>query len=145
MPISAAPRRGAQAQQPRKVIWLGPAEGEASAVPGAKIIPASVQELSHVLAAWRARFGGRPVALDAAVSRTRTRNDNDPALITGGCPAARDDRVLEPGEVDGYVGRFGWHLLEQAGPEFFTERYITPAGRNLTASQIEWTAYAERR
>lgn len=52
---------------------------------------------------------------------------------------------LEPGEVDGYVGRFGWHLLEQAGPEFFTERYITPAGRNLTASQIEWTAYAERR
>jgi len=47
------------------VIWVGPAGDEASAVPGAKVIPASAQELSGVLAAWRARYGGRPVALDA--------------------------------------------------------------------------------
>ncbi|TLG77973.1 formylmethanofuran dehydrogenase [Methylocystis sp. B8] len=63
--LSQPPRRGAQAEQPRKVIWLGPEGDEASAVPGAKVIPASAQELSGVLAAWRARFGGRPVALDA--------------------------------------------------------------------------------
>lgn len=63
--LTQPPRRGAQAQQPRKVIWVGPAADEASAVPGAKVIPASAQELSGVLAAWRARYGGRPVALDA--------------------------------------------------------------------------------
>lgn len=63
--LSQPPRRGAQAQQPRKVIWVGPAADEASAVPGAKVIPASALELSGVLAAWRARYGGRPVALDA--------------------------------------------------------------------------------
>jgi formylmethanofuran dehydrogenase subunit B len=63
--LAQPPRRGAQAQQPRKVIWVGPAADEASAVPGAKVIPASAQELSGVLAAWRARYGGRPVALDA--------------------------------------------------------------------------------
>ncbi|MBM3653115.1 MAG: formylmethanofuran dehydrogenase [Alphaproteobacteria bacterium] len=63
--LDQPPRRGAQAQQPRKVIWLGPTEGEANAIPGAKVIPASLQQLSGVLAAWRARFGGRPVALDA--------------------------------------------------------------------------------
>ncbi|MGJ0396461.1 MAG: formylmethanofuran dehydrogenase [Methylocystis sp.] len=63
--LDQPPRRGAQAAQPRKVIWIGPQGDEASAIPGAKIIPASVQQLSGVLAAWRARFGGRPVALDA--------------------------------------------------------------------------------
>ncbi len=63
--LDQPPRRGAQAEQPRKVIWVGPEGDEASAVPGAKAIPASAQELPGVLAAWRARFGGRPVALDA--------------------------------------------------------------------------------
>ncbi|MGD9544938.1 MAG: formylmethanofuran dehydrogenase [Methylocystis sp.] len=63
--LSQPPRRGAQAQQPRKVIWVGPRDEEANAVPGAKVIPASGQELSGVLAAWRARLGGRPVALGA--------------------------------------------------------------------------------
>jgi len=63
--LTEPPRRGAQAQQPRKVIWVGPEGDEANAIPGAKVIPASLQELSGVLAAWRARFGGRPVALGA--------------------------------------------------------------------------------
>ncbi|WP_363349268.1 formylmethanofuran dehydrogenase [Methylocystis echinoides] len=64
--LDQAPRHGSQAGQPRKVIWLGPDAGETDAVPGAKIIPASLQEISGVLAVWRARVGGRPVALDAA-------------------------------------------------------------------------------
>ncbi len=62
--LGQTPRRGAQAHQPRKVIWLGPDRTEAGAISGAKVIPASAHEISGVLAAWRARFGGRPVALD---------------------------------------------------------------------------------
>ena len=63
--LGQTPRRGAQAGEPRQVIWLGPDKAEAGAVTGAKIVRASTQEISSVLAAWRARLGGRPVALDA--------------------------------------------------------------------------------
>jgi formylmethanofuran dehydrogenase subunit B len=64
--LEQAPRHGSQAGQPRKVIWVGPEAGEAAAVPGAKIIPASLQEISGLLATWRARVGGRRVAMDPA-------------------------------------------------------------------------------
>lgn len=63
--LGQAPCRGAQAGEPRKVVWLGPSEAEAGAIANAKIIPVSEQEISGVLAVWRARLGGRPVALDA--------------------------------------------------------------------------------
>ena len=39
----------------------------------------------------------------------------------------------------------GARLIEQAGPGYFRDSYIKPTGRNLTASQIEWTAHAEKR
>lgn len=32
----------------------------------------------------------------------------------------------------------------QAGPDHYVENYIKPSGRDLTASQPEWTAYAEK-
>ncbi len=64
--LDQAPRHGSQAGQPRKVIWVGPEAGEASAVPGAKIIPATLQEIPGLLATWRARVGGRRVAIDPA-------------------------------------------------------------------------------
>ncbi|MGJ0506127.1 MAG: formylmethanofuran dehydrogenase [Methylocystis sp.] len=64
--LEQAPRHGSQAGQPRKVIWVGPEAGEAAAVPGARIIPASLREISGLLATWRARVGGRRVAMDAA-------------------------------------------------------------------------------
>jgi hypothetical protein len=39
---------------------------------------------------------------------------------------------------------YGWRLVEQAGPDYIERNYVRPAGRDLTASQIEWTAYAEK-
>lgn len=52
---------------------------------------------------------------------------------------------LDPGEVDAFVGSHGWRVLEQAGPGYYQQHYIRPAGRDLTASDLEWTAYCEKR
>jgi|SRR5690349_16744709 len=52
---------------------------------------------------------------------------------------------LDPDEVSGLLAEYGWHLVEQAGPEYFQQHYIRPTGRNLGASQLEWSAYAEKR
>lgn len=65
--LDQAPRRGAQAGEPRKVVWLGPGPGEAAAAgPNVKTIAATPAEITRVIAVWRARLGGRPVTLDAA-------------------------------------------------------------------------------
>ncbi|GLE50783.1 hypothetical protein ATCCBAA256_03720 [Mycobacterium montefiorense] len=34
--------------------------------------------------------------------------------------------------------------VEQAGPDERVTRYVQPTGRNLNASQLEWSAYAEK-
>jgi methyltransferase (TIGR00027 family) len=52
---------------------------------------------------------------------------------------------LDPDQVASFIEPYGWQLTEQAGPDYLTEHYISPSGRNLTASQVEWTAYAEKR
>ncbi|WP_457796218.1 formylmethanofuran dehydrogenase [Methylocystis sp. S23] len=67
--LDQAPRHGTHAGQPRKVIWIGPSAEEANAVPGAAVVPATLQEIPGVLAVWRARVGGRrvnPTKIDAA-------------------------------------------------------------------------------
>ena len=64
--LGQTPRHGAQAGELRKVIWLGPDATEASAVAGAKIVKAAAPLIAGVLAAWRARLGGRPVNLEPA-------------------------------------------------------------------------------
>lgn len=51
---------------------------------------------------------------------------------------------LKPDEVAGFIDEYGWRLIEQAGPEYFLRHYVEPAGRDLTASQLEWTAFAEK-
>ncbi|MDT5323818.1 MAG: hypothetical protein QOF25_970 [Mycobacterium sp.] len=51
---------------------------------------------------------------------------------------------LLPDEIDGFLADYGWRLIEQAGPDELMDRYVRPAGRDLTASQIEWSAYAEK-
>ncbi|OBA60276.1 methyltransferase [Mycobacterium sp. 1100029.7] len=51
---------------------------------------------------------------------------------------------LEPDEVSGFIADYGWRLVEQAGPDELVARYVHPAGRNLAASQLEWSAYAEK-
>lgn len=52
---------------------------------------------------------------------------------------------LDPERVAAFVEPYGWQLTEQAGPDYLIEHYISPSGRNLTASQVEWTAFAEKR
>ena len=51
---------------------------------------------------------------------------------------------LDPDEVSAFVATYGWRLIEQAGPGYFVRHYIQPAGRNITASQLEWSAFAEK-
>jgi methyltransferase (TIGR00027 family) len=52
---------------------------------------------------------------------------------------------LQPDEIDAFVGTYGWRLVEQAGPEYYLQHYARPAGRDLTVSDLEWTAYCEKR
>ncbi|OMC41028.1 SAM-dependent methyltransferase [Mycobacterium sp. IS-1264] len=51
---------------------------------------------------------------------------------------------LQPDEVAGFLGEYGWRLVEQAGPDEFVQRYVEPTGRKLPASQLEWSVYAEK-
>jgi methyltransferase (TIGR00027 family) len=51
---------------------------------------------------------------------------------------------LEPDEVAEFIGDYGWRLVEQAGPDDLVRRYVRPADRKLTASGLEWSAYAEK-
>lgn len=51
---------------------------------------------------------------------------------------------LQPEEVAAFVGEYGWRLVEQAGPDELVQRYVAPTGRKLKASQLEWSAYAEK-
>jgi methyltransferase (TIGR00027 family) len=51
---------------------------------------------------------------------------------------------LQPEEVAAFLDGHGWRLAEQLGPEEIVRRYVEPTGRDLTASQVEWSAYAEK-
>jgi methyltransferase (TIGR00027 family) len=51
---------------------------------------------------------------------------------------------LDPEQVSAFVAAYGWQLVEQAGPDYYLRNYIEPTGRKLAASQLEWTAYAEK-
>jgi O-methyltransferase involved in polyketide biosynthesis len=51
---------------------------------------------------------------------------------------------LQPDEVAAFLGEYGWRLIEQAGPDELVHRYVEPTGRKLKASQLEWSAYAEK-
>ena len=52
---------------------------------------------------------------------------------------------LEPGQADAFIRSYGWQVVEQAGPGYYQQRYIRPAGRELSASDLELTAYCEKR
>jgi len=54
------------------------------------------------------------------------------------------DFGIPPAEVATFLSGHGWRLIEQAGPDLIVQRYVTPTGRNLPASPIEWSAYAEK-
>ena len=52
---------------------------------------------------------------------------------------------LQTGEVKDFLAQYGWHEIEQAGPDYFVQHYIRPTGRDLGASELEWSVYAEKR
>jgi O-methyltransferase involved in polyketide biosynthesis len=54
------------------------------------------------------------------------------------------DFGLLPEEVGTFLDGHGWRLIEQAGPDLIVKRYVEPSGRDLPASQVEWSAYAEK-
>jgi O-methyltransferase involved in polyketide biosynthesis len=51
---------------------------------------------------------------------------------------------LQPEEVASFLDGHGWRLVQQLGPEQIVQHYVEPTGRNLTASQVEWSAYAHK-
>jgi methyltransferase (TIGR00027 family) len=51
---------------------------------------------------------------------------------------------LDPEDVSAFIAEYGWQLDEQAGPDYFLRYYIEPTGRKLAASQLEWSAYAQK-
>ncbi|MCV6968915.1 SAM-dependent methyltransferase [Mycobacterium bohemicum] len=51
---------------------------------------------------------------------------------------------LQPEEVGDFIAAYGWRLVEQAGPDDLVRRYVEPTGRKLKASQVEWSAFAEK-
>jgi len=51
---------------------------------------------------------------------------------------------LQTEDVAEFIAEYGWRLVEQAGPDELVKRYVEPTGRQLKASQLEWSAYAEK-
>jgi methyltransferase (TIGR00027 family) len=51
---------------------------------------------------------------------------------------------MMPEDVEAFLARYSWRLIEQAGPDELMDRYVRPAGRDLRTSQIEWSVYAEK-
>ena len=51
---------------------------------------------------------------------------------------------LHPEQVAEFLAENGWREREQVGPGDDEARYLRPAGRTITASEIERSVYAER-
>lgn len=52
--------------------------------------------------------------------------------------------ALDPSEVDGLLREYGWAEKEQLGPAEYAERYLRPAGRAMSATEIERFVSATR-
>jgi O-methyltransferase involved in polyketide biosynthesis len=51
---------------------------------------------------------------------------------------------LDPEEVAGFLAEYGWRECHQVGPDEHNARYLQPAGRQTTTSEIERAVYAEQ-
>jgi methyltransferase (TIGR00027 family) len=51
---------------------------------------------------------------------------------------------IQTEEIDDFLAHYGWRVIEQAGPDYIEDHYIRPTGRNLGASALEWSVYAEK-
>jgi methyltransferase (TIGR00027 family) len=52
--------------------------------------------------------------------------------------------AMEPSDMSGFLVRNGWSLTEDVGYDELADRYIKPAGRNLSSTQVERVVYAEK-
>lgn len=104
--------------------------------------------------ALRATLAGlRPVAPGSRMVFSYVRRDFIDGTNRYGTPtlyrSVRERRQLwhfgiAPEDVASFLQEYGWRLVEQIGPDEIVERYVRPTGRNLGASQIEWSAFAEK-
>lgn len=95
--------------------------------------------------------GLRPVAPGSRLVFTFVRRDFIDGTNLYGVPPYFARRLrqlwhfgLQPEEVQEFLAPYGWWLQEQLGPEQIRQRYIEPTGRTLAASELEWSAYAEK-
>lgn len=95
--------------------------------------------------------GLRPVPPGSRLVFTYVRPDFIDGSNRYGVPALSRRRLrqlwhfgLRTEEVAEFLADYGWRLIEQAGPRELVERYVKPTGRNLTASELEWSVYAEK-
>jgi len=51
---------------------------------------------------------------------------------------------ISPEEVPGFLGEYGWSVLEHLGYEELGERYVVPTGRKLQTFPLERVVYAEK-
>jgi len=51
---------------------------------------------------------------------------------------------LAPEDVPGFLGAYGWRVLEHLGYEELAERYVKPTGRKLESMALERVVYAEK-
>jgi O-methyltransferase involved in polyketide biosynthesis len=51
---------------------------------------------------------------------------------------------LDPVRVDGFVGEYGWRIVEHLGYDELDERYVKPTGRRLESMAIERIVLAEK-
>ncbi|MEJ2186404.1 MAG: SAM-dependent methyltransferase [Gemmatimonadota bacterium] len=51
---------------------------------------------------------------------------------------------LDPDDVAGFVGAYGWRVVEHLGYDELAEQYVAPTGRVLATTPIERIVYAEK-
>jgi methyltransferase (TIGR00027 family) len=51
---------------------------------------------------------------------------------------------LHADQVAGFLAEFGWHEVEQVGPDEYAARYVKPAGRDESVSELKRAVYAKR-
>jgi methyltransferase (TIGR00027 family) len=51
---------------------------------------------------------------------------------------------IDPERVTGFIGEYGWRILEHLGYDDLDERYVMPTGRNLQSMAIERIVLAEK-
>jgi len=51
---------------------------------------------------------------------------------------------FDPVNIDGFLGEYGWRILEHLGYDELGERYVKPTGRELLSMGIERMVYAEK-